>query len=376
MDLETSSLLYRRYYRQILLPDVGASGQVKLANSSVLVVGAGGLGSPVLQYLAGAGIGHIGICDFDTVDISNLHRQLIHFESSIGHPKVTSAKKFINSINSSINVTTYDCRITSSNILGIVKDFDCVCDCTDNFTSRFLVNDACVLLKIPLFYGSVFQFEGQVSVFNLSKNSPNYRDLVSEPPPPEFAPSCSEAGVLGILPGIIGLIQSTEILKYCLEVGDSLDGILLSFNALDMSFNKFPILKDFSSPPITSIREVEIPHCSLNTSSNSSSSISVLDFIALCSDDITLRKYVLVDVRSPDEFNFFSIPGSVNIPLDDLLQKANIDLLSMNSADKSIIVFCKSGLRSSKAVDILSRYDIKSFSLGGGIDSWLNLQST
>ena len=374
MDNETPSSLYRRYSRQMSLPDVGASGQAKLANSSVLVVGAGGLGSPVLQYLAGAGIGHIGICDFDTVDISNLHRQLIHFESSLGQAKVVSAKHFINSINSTVRVTTYECKVSSLNILELVRDFDCICDCTDNFTSRYLVNDACVLLNKPLFYGSVFQFEGQASSFNLSVNSPNYRDLVSEPPPPEFAPSCSEAGVLGILPGIIGLIQSTEILKYFLNLGNSLDGILLTFNALDMSFNKFPISKDPFTPPITSIREVEIPFCSLKTSSDSSSYITVSDFISLYSDPNFSQKYVFVDVRSSHEFNFFSIPGSLNIPLDALEQEDNIDFFCNIVSGKSIIFLCKSGLRSAKAVNLLSKYDIQSLSLDGGIDSWVNLQ--
>jgi molybdopterin/thiamine biosynthesis adenylyltransferase/rhodanese-related sulfurtransferase len=374
MDIDNPSLLYRRYSRQMSLPDVGASGQTKLANSSVLVVGAGGLGSPVLQYLAGAGIGHIGICDFDTVDISNLHRQLIHFESSLGLAKVISAKQFITSINSTVRVTTYDCKVTSSNILELVRDFDCVCDCTDNFTSRYLVNDACVLLNKPLFYGSVFQFEGQVSSFNLSGNSPNYRDLVSEPPPPEFAPSCSEAGVLGILPGIIGLIQSTEILKYCLNLGNPLDGILLTFNALDMSFNKFPIIKDPFTPPITSIQEVEIPTCSLEVTNDSSAYITVNDFISAHSDQNSSKKYLFVDVRSPHEYNSFSIPGSLNIPLDDLEQEDNIDFFSNNVCRRSIVFICKSGLRSTKAVNLLSKYDIQSLSLDGGIDSWLNSQ--
>jgi len=221
-----------RYSRHLILPEVGLKGQLKLKNSKVLVVGTGALGSPVLLYLSAAGIGTIGIIDFDTVDESNLQRQIIHSTNEIGNPKVNSAKSRINSINPNIDVIAYNDKLTSKNALEIIKNFDVVVDGTDNFQTRYLINDACVFLNKPFVYGAIFRFEGQSTVFNADKNSPCYRCIFPEPPKAGLVPSCSEAGVLGVLPGIIGTIQASETIKTVLEIGETLKGRLLTLNAL------------------------------------------------------------------------------------------------------------------------------------------------
>ena len=232
-----------RYQRHILLPEVGEAGQIKLLESKILCLGAGGLGSPAALYLAAAGIGTIGIVDMDVVDESNLQRQILHNQSRLGEPKVDSAKKTLTELNRDVNVITYDLRLDASNVESIISDYDVIVDGTDNFPVRYMLNDASVKLGIPVVHGSIFRFEGQVTVFD-PKNGPTYRDMIPEPPPPEFAPSCAEAGVLGVLPGVIGSLQALEAIKLVLDLGDSLVGRLLTFDASEMTFREYKLRKD------------------------------------------------------------------------------------------------------------------------------------
>ena len=232
-----------RYQRHILLPEIGEAGQIKLLESKILCLGAGGLGSPAALYLAAAGIGTIGIVDMDVVDESNLQRQILHNQSRLGEPKVDSAKKTLTELNRDVNVVTYDLRLDASNVESIISDYDVIVDGTDNFPVRYMLNDASVKLGIPVVHGSIFRFEGQVTVFD-PKNGPTYRDMIPEPPPPEFAPSCAEAGVLGVLPGVIGSLQALEAIKLVLELGDSLVGRLLTFDASEMTFREYKLRKD------------------------------------------------------------------------------------------------------------------------------------
>ena len=232
-----------RYQRHILLPEIGEAGQIKLLESKILCLGAGGLGSPAALYLAAAGIGTIGIVDMDVVDESNLQRQILHNQSRLGEPKVDSAKKTLTELNRDVNVITYDLRLDASNVESIISDYDVIVDGTDNFPVRYMLNDASVKLGIPVVHGSIFRFEGQVTVFD-PKNGPTYRDMIPEPPPPEFAPSCAEAGVLGVLPGVIGSLQALEAIKLVLELGDSLVGRLLTFDASEMTFREYKLRKD------------------------------------------------------------------------------------------------------------------------------------
>src|SRR5271165_872044 len=246
MELDNDQI--RRYSRHLILPEVGLAGQKKICSTSVLCIGAGGLGSPIAMYLAAAGIGKIGIVDFDMVDFSNLQRQIIHGTKDVGRPKCESAKETINRINPNVEVVLHTTRITSENALDILAQYDIVVDGTDNFPTRYLTNDACVLLKKPNVYGSIFRFEGQASVFAPHLNGPCYRCLYPEPPPPGMVPSCAEGGVLGVLPGIIGCIQATEILKLALGKGNLLIGRLLLFNALDMKFRELKLRRDPECP--------------------------------------------------------------------------------------------------------------------------------
>ena len=232
-----------RYQRHILLPEVGEAGQIKLLESKILCLGAGGLGSPAALYLAAAGIGTIGIVDMDVVDESNLQRQILHNQSRLGEPKVDSAKKTLTELNRDVNVVTYDLRLDASNVESIISNYDVIVDGTDNFPVRYMLNDASVKLGIPVVHGSIFRFEGQVTVFD-PKNGPTYRDMIPEPPPPEFAPSCAEAGVLGVLPGVIGSLQALEAIKLVLDLGDSLVGRLLTFDASEMTFREYKLRKD------------------------------------------------------------------------------------------------------------------------------------
>src|SRR5437868_4590122 len=318
----------RRYSRHLILPEVGMAGQKKICSSRVLCIGAGGLGSPIAMYLAAAGVGKIGIVDFDTVDFSNLQRQIIHGTEDVGRPKAESARETIASINPSVEVTLHNVRLSSENAMEIIEPYDIVVDGTDNFPTRYLTNDACVILKKPNVYGSIFRFEGQASVFAPHLGGPCYRCLYPEPPPPGMVPSCAEGGVLGVLPGIVGCIQATEILKLALGKGSSLVGRLLLFNALDMKFREVKLRRDpqcplcGENPTITKLIDYEmfcgIPAEPVNPASNPDE-VTVQE-MKRALDDPKLGIKIL-DVRDPDEYEISHIDNIPQIPLGELPQR-------------------------------------------------------
>ena len=362
-----------RYSRHLILPEVGVVGQEKLREAKVLCIGSGGLGSPIILYLAAAGVGKLGIVDFDHVELSNLQRQIIHGEDWVGKSKNESAKSSVKALNSDIKITTYNERLTSQNAMEIIKDYDIVVDGTDNFSTRYLVNDATVLLKKPNVYGSIFRFEGQASVF-YSEKGPCYRCLYPAPPPPGMVPSCAEGGVLGILPGIIGLIQSTEIIKLILNKGDSLIGRLLLFQAMPMKFRELRLKKD-----------PDCPVCSKNATIK-----ELIDYDEFCSvgrgeenvkeTDISIEitthelkklideklSFTLIDVREPHEYQICRIEGATLMPLATIAnQMAGLDQTG------EIITYCHAGMRSYKAAEFLKSMGFgKVRSLKGGIKSW------
>ena len=360
-----------RYARHISLPEIGINGQEKLKTSSVACIGTGGLGSPLLIYLAAAGIGRIGIVDFDVVEYSNLQRQIIHTTNSIGLLKTDSAKQHLLKINPSCRVDLFNKKLTSSNALEILRDYDVICDCSDNFPTRYLINDACIILNKPNIYGSIAGFEGQVSVFNLKENSPNYRDLIPIPPPQELIPSCSEAGVMGILPGIIGTIQATEAIKIITNIGFPLNGRLLTFNALKMRFKEL-ILK--SKPENKNIKklidyqsfcsEVKIK----NEVDLDIKSISIKELKVLLTQ--ASKETLLIDVRTKIEHNEYSISGSKLIPLSTIESGESINKIKNLAAQKNLYLFCKSGKRSLSALRHLKKRGIKGINIEGGIEAW------
>ncbi len=363
----------RRYSRHLILPEVGMAGQKKICSTSVLCIGAGGLGSPIAMYLAAAGIGKMGLLDFDTVDFSNLQRQIIHSTQDVGRPKIESAKESINAINPNTEVVLHNTRITSENALEIIAQYDIVVDGTDNFPTRYLTNDACVLLKKPNAYGSIFRFEGQASVFAPHLGGPCYRCLYPEPPPPGMVPSCAEGGVLGVLPGIIGCIQATEILKLALGKGSSLIGRLLLFNALDMKFRELKLRRDpqcplcGEHPTITKLIDYEvfcgIPAEPLNPAANPDE-VTVQE-MKRALDDPKLGIKV-IDVREPDEHQIAHIIGVPQIPLGSLPQR-----FTELDPNQTLYVHCKSGVRSMKAVKFLKEQGFKyAKSVKGGISAW------
>jgi sulfur-carrier protein adenylyltransferase/sulfurtransferase len=360
----------RRYGRHLLMPEVGLDGQKKLKSSSVLLIGAGGLGSPLAMYLAAAGVGTIGVVDFDVVDYSNLQRQILHGTADVGRPKIQSAAERIHSINPYVKVDLHDVHLSSENALQILKDYDVVVDGTDNFPTRYLVNDACVLLHKPNVYGSIFRFEGQVSVFHADKG-PCYRCLYAEPPPPGLVPSCAEGGVLGVLPGIIGTIQALETIKLLLGIGDPLIGRLLLFDALGVRFNELKLRKNPACPI-----------CGTNATIH-----ELIDYQAFCGitppvfgdghedSEITVDELkrnldrrdaiVLLDVREPHEYQIANLGGKL-IPLNDLPKRVH----ELDSSDE-IVVYCASGIRSGKAVKFLKEVGFKKVkNLVGGINAW------
>ncbi|MDA7685207.1 molybdopterin-synthase adenylyltransferase MoeB [bacterium] len=361
-----------RYARHLSLPEVGIEGQKRLKSASVLCVGTGGLGSPILLYLAAAGIGKIGIVDFDVVDESNLQRQIIHGTSKVGLSKTLSAKDSILEINPYCKVEIHNAAITSSNALNIFKDYDIICDGTDNFPARYLINDACIILGKPNVYGSIIRFEGHATVFNLDDSSPNYRDLFPSPLPPEMTPSCAEDGVIGVLPGIIGVIQATEVIKIITGIGKPLSGRLLLFNALEMKFNEIQLKADPNTPKITKLIDYnQFYGHGRECSSENETEIEIISFHQLKSMLISNQKQILlVDVRSPEEAKIDKIPGSVLIPLKELMTERHLRELSNACKDKTIIVYCKTGLRSAKAVKALSKKHIHAKQLQGGITAW------
>ena len=360
-----------RYARHISLPEIGITGQKKLKTSSVACIGTGGLGSPLLIYLAAAGIGRIGIVDFDVVEYSNLQRQIIHTTDSIGLLKTDSAKQRIQKINPSCRVDLFNQTLTSSNALEILRAYDVICDCSDNFPTRYLINDASIILKKPNIYGSIERFEGQVSVFNLKKFSPNYRDLIPTPPPQELIPSCSEAGVMGILPGIIGTIQAAEAIKIITNIGSPLDGRILIFNALKMSFKELTLKSSKENSKINKLIDYK-SFCSevkvKNEVDLDIKSISVQELKTLLSQ--ASKETLLIDVRNQIEHNECSISGSRLIPLSTIESGESINEIKILAAQKNLYVFCKSGKRSLRALRHLDKLGIQGVNIEGGIDAW------
>ncbi|MBW4463578.1 MAG: molybdopterin-synthase adenylyltransferase MoeB [Nodosilinea sp. WJT8-NPBG4] len=372
-DIQLTKEEYERYSRHIILPEVGLDGQKKLKAASVLCVGTGGLGSPLLLYLAAAGIGRLGIVDFDTVDQSNLHRQVIHSESWVGKPKIESAKSRILEINPHCQVDLYETRLSAENALGIFEPYDVVVDGTDNFPTRYLVNDACVLLGKPNVYGSIFRFEGQATVFNY-QDGPNYRDLYPEPPPPGLVPSCAEGGVLGVLPGIIGVIQANETIKVILGTGNTLSGRLLLYNALEMTFRELKLRPNPVRPVIEELIDYEefcgIPQARMEAEKELAeiSEMTVTELKQVLdsgADDV-----LLLDVRNPNEYEIARIPGSVLVPLPDIENGDGVNQVKNLLNGHRLIVHCKMGGRSAKALGILKQHGIKGTNVKGGITAW------
>ena len=362
-----------RYSRHLIMPEVGMEGQIKLKQAKVLMIGTGGLGAPLGLYLAAAGVGKIGLVDFDTVDMTNLQRQVIHGTADIGRPKLDSAADRMNDINPYVEIEKYETMLTSENALEIFKDYDVVVDGTDNFPTRYLVNDACVLLGKPNAYGSIFRFEGQATVFH-HDGGPCYRCLYPEPPPPGLVPSCAEGGVLGVLPALIGSIQATETIKMILGNGSTLSGRLVLYDALNMKFRELKLR-----------RNPECPVCGDNPTVR-----ELIDYEQFCGipqqepepepglseweiDVVDLKQRLdrgdpifVLDVREPHEYQICSLPDTVLIPLGDLPKRVN----ELNSAD-DIVVHCKSGIRSAKAVDFLKKTGFRKVkNLKGGILAW------
>ena len=354
-----------RYARHLMLPELGVEGQERLKASSVLCVGAGGLGSSLLLYLAAAGIGRIGIVDGDVVELSNLQRQVIHGSSSIGVSKAQSAANRIAELNPLCRVEVHERMIDSSNALELIGGYDLVCDGSDNFPTRFLVNDACVLSQRPLVYGSVQRFDGQVSVFNATSDSPNYRDLLPEPPPAGAVPSCSEAGVMGVMPGLIGLLQATEAIKLITGLGRTLDGRLLVVDALTMRFRELTLRRDTARPPIERLIDYR-QFCQPTVPAMDS--ISVIELKALLESDASA--VALVDVRNPAEAEVATIPGATLIPLSQIESGEALEQIRALAADRRLLVHCKLGGRSARAVDLLMQQGIPSTNVTGGINAW------
>lgn len=360
----------RRYARHLSLPRVGAEGQGRLKSARVLVVGAGGLGSPLALYLTAAGVGTIGLVDFDVVEESNLHRQLLYETSDVGHPKVEAARSRLHGVNPHVRIESFGERLSAANALAIVSRFDVLADGTDNFATRYLVNDACVLTGRPNVHAAVFQFEGQASVFWAEKG-PCYRCVHPEPPPAGAVPSCEEAGVLGILPGVMGLLQATEVIKLILGEGETLIGRLLSFDALAMRFHETRLRKDPDCavcgawPTVRSLIDYEAFCGNLSAMRPGVPEISVEELQALRDRG---EEMVLLDVREPHEFAISDLPGSVKMPLATLPQAFE---RLLGDKDKDIVVYCRVGGRSARAVEYLTEMGFgRVRNLAGGINRW------
>lgn len=363
-----------RYSRHLIMPEVGMEGQLKLKNARVLMVGAGGLGAPLGLYLAAAGVGRIGLVDFDVVDFTNLQRQVIHGTKDVGRKKLDSAAETMLDINPLIRIDRFDVALTSENAMDIFKGYDMVVDGTDNFPTRYLINDACVLSKIPNVYGSIFRFEGQATIFAYP-GGPCYRCLYAEPPPPGLVPSCAEGGVLGILPGLIGLVQATEAVKLILGTGESLVGRLMLYDALTMRFRELKLRRNTECPmcgdhpTITKLIDYH-QFCGVPTETAAPPVTSIADGEI---DPTTVKqmidrgeKFVLIDVREPHEYTICNIPFAKLIPLGDLPKRVS----ELNPTDQ-IVAHCKSGARSAKAVDFLKQAGFKNVkNMKGGILAW------
>ena len=357
-----------RYQKHLTLKEIGYEGQLDLKNSSVLCIGAGGLGSSVLLYLTATGIGKIGIIDNDHVEKSNLQRQIIHETNTIGNLKIDSARERIKKLNPNSKLVTFAERINPKNALEIIRQFDIICDCSDNFGTRYLINDACLILNKPLVFGSVQGFEGQVSVFNLHKKSPNLRDLLPESPSKNAVPSCAEYGVLGVSTGLIGILQVNEIIKIILKKGEILDGKILIFDLLNMNMKKLHLKSDLSNKRIKNLSQFadfySEDECS--DKNNKINRINANDFNSLYK--AKPNKILLIDVRENEEFSTSAIEGSISIPLSHLNQKSDLEFIQKESLIKEVFTICKTGKRSEKASKILSKFKIKSRSIEGGIE--------
>ena len=356
-----------RYKKHLTLKEIGFKGQLKLKNSSVVCIGAGGLGSSVLLYLAAAGIGSIGIVDNDQVEKSNLQRQIIHETNAVGTLKTISARERIRRLNPNIEVLTFNERISSKNIIEIIKDFDIICDCSDNFGTRYLINDACLILNKTLVFGSVQGFEGQISIFNLNKKSPNLRDLLPESPVKNSIPTCEEFGVIGVSTGLIGVLQVNEIIKIILQKGVTLDGKIMIFDLLNMNIKTLNLKADKSNKKITNLSQFEDFYEEMECKDNIEiKRINAKEFDTLYK--AKLNKILLIDVREKEEFNTSSLKGSISIPLNNLEQKSHLEFIKHESLDKEIFTLCQLGKRSEKASKILMKFKIPSKSIEGGIE--------
>tara|TARA_Y100000589_G_scaffold285400_1_gene284880 strand:+ start:13 stop:1158 length:1146 start_codon:yes stop_codon:yes gene_type:complete len=361
-----------RYKRHISLKDFGEEGQIKLKNSSVIFIGAGGLGSSAIMYIAAAGMGKIGIVDNDKVEVSNLQRQIIHNTSEIDNYKTDSAEKRIIELNPNCKVKTFTERINTKNAIKILSQYDIVCDCSDNFGTRYLINDACIILNKPLVYGSVQGFEGQVSVFNLKKDSPNFRDLLPQPPEKSLIPSCADFGVIGITPGIIGILQANEIIKIIIKKGKVLDGKILIFNLLENNIKKLNLTVSKRAKKINDLTtnkndyEPEI-YC------ENIKKINHIEFKKIYKTN--LNKIIIFDVREKDEFQKFSIKGSISLPLSLIKEKKSFEFIKTQAIGKRIFTLCQKGIRSETASKILFQEKIDTESIEGGIEKIGNLNN-
>ncbi|WP_375476797.1 adenylyltransferase/sulfurtransferase MoeZ [uncultured Jatrophihabitans sp.] len=359
----------RRYSRHLIIPDVAMAGQKRLKNAKVLCVGAGGLGSPALMYLAAAGVGTLGIVEFDTVDESNLQRQIIHGQSDIGRSKAESARDTVREINPLITVNVHETRLDNDNVLDIFAGYDLIVDGTDNFATRYLVNDACVLLGKPYVWGSIYRFDGQVSVF-WDEHGPNYRDLYPDPPPPGMVPSCAEGGVLGVLCAAIGSMMVNEAIKLITGIGETLLGRLLVFDALELSWHEVKIRKDPATPKITELIDYEV-FCGVVSEeaqqAAAGSTITAQELKELLDSD---KPTYLVDVREPAEWEIVRIPGATLIPKDEILRG---DALAGLPQDKQIVMYCKSGVRSAETLAAVKNAGFRdAVHVQGGVTAWVN----
>lgn len=366
-----------RYSRHLIIPDVGMEGQKRLKNSKVLVIGAGGLGSPALLYLAAAGVGKLGVIDFDAVDESNLHRQVIHGQSDIGKPKVESARESVAEVNPFVTFQAHTDQLSSDNALDVFRDYDLILDGTDNFATRYLVNDAAVLLGKPYVWGSIFRFEGQVSVF--WEDAPNgqglnYRDLYPEPPPPGMVPSCAEGGVLGVLCASIGSIMVNEAIKLITGIGEPLLGRLISYDALEMRYREVKIRKDPDTPKITELIDYEEFCGVVSNEAQEATASHTITAGELKEKFDRGDEFELIDVREPHEFEIVNIPGAKLIPKDRILSG---EALAELPQDKPIVLHCKTGGRSAEALAALHRAGFADAShVGGGVTAWANQVDT
>ena len=355
-----------RYKKHLTLKEIGFKGQLKLKNSSVICIGAGGLGSSVLLYLAASGIGRIGIVDNDQVEKSNLQRQIIHETNTVGNLKINSAQERIKRFNPNIEVKTFNKRINSENVIEIIKDFDIICDCSDNFGTRYLINDACLILNKALVFGSVQGFEGQISVFNLNKKSPNLRDLLPESPVKNNIPSCEEFGVVGVSTGLIGILQVNEIIKIILKKGEILDGKIMVLDLLNMNIKTLNLKSDKLNKNIKNLSQFEDFYKDNECQDNIKiKKINAKEFNTLYK--AKLNKILLIDVREKEEFNKCSIKGSISIPINNLEQKSHLEFIKQESLVKEIFTLCQLGKRSEKASKMLMKFKISSTSIEGGM---------